>query len=54
MEAKMNKPVYKTCKKCKRIYTLGVDGIKDYCDECAKIKRDDEGYIKDDDYGGHA
>ena len=42
----MNKPVYKKCKNCKCTYTLGVDGIKDYCDTCAEIERDEEGYIK--------
>lgn len=39
--------VKKRCKVCKKIYTLGVDGIVgDLCDKHAGVKRDKEGYIK--------
>ena len=33
------------CPKCKRPYTLGVDGIVTGCDRCKHIKRDKDGNI---------
>lgn len=35
----------RTCKKCKRVYTVGIDGMGNgLCDDCAGVDRDAVGY----------
>ncbi len=34
----------KRCPHCRKHYTLGVNGVKGRCDQCAGVKRDRDGY----------